>query len=157
MHLTFRPKTTTSWKLMPNRSFISKNWNFYTLGLISKMSLSVITVKPNSRNLLFWPFIYLSLPRFVICQLFVFTSWLHKFANSRFNNQKFVILSIKYECALKKLVKSQSGHTEMITSDLQRVFPNDHSVIIWQVFWFAKLFNDGGLTTIAIWEWLFLI
>ena len=61
---------------------------------------------------------------------------------------------IKKLCKSKKLVKSQSGHTEMITSDLQRVFPYDHSVI-WQVFWFAKLFNDGGVTTIAIWEWLF--
>ncbi len=41
----------------------------------------------------------------------------HSFTNSRFNNQKFVaaaLLSIKYKCALKKLVKSQSGHAEMI-------------------------------------------
>ena len=22
------------------------------------------------------------------------------------------------------------------------------------MLWFAKLFNDGGLTTIAIWEWI---
>ena len=36
---------------------------------------------------------------------------------------------------------------------LQRAFQHDHSVI-WRVFWFAKLFNDGGLTTIAIWEWV---
>ena len=40
-----------------------------------------------------------------------------------------------------------------VTCDLQRVFQHDHSVS-WHVFWFAKLFNDGGLTTIAIWEWL---
>ena len=30
---------------------------------------------------------------------------------------------------------------------------NCFSAVIWQVFWFAKFFNDGGLTTIAIWEW----
>jgi hypothetical protein len=52
---------------------------------------------------------------------------------------------------VKKLVKSQSGHAEKVTSDLQRVFPHDHSVI-WQVFWFAKLFHEGCLTTIAMWE-----
>ena len=65
---------------------------------------------------------------------------------------------------IKKLCKSKnlSNHRVVIrknplqvTSDLQRVFLYDHSVI-WQIFWFAKLFNDGGLTTIAIWEWLFL-
>ena len=37
-------------------------------------------------------------------------SWLHKFANSRFNNQKFVILSIEYECALK----NSSNHRVVI-------------------------------------------
>ena len=44
--------------------------------------------------------------------------------------------SIKSFANQKKLVKSQSGHTEMITSDLQRVFPYDHCVI-WRVFHFC--------------------
>ena len=61
-----------------------------------------------------------------------------------------------------KTLKNSSNHRVVIrknplqvTSDLQRVFLYDHSVI-WQIFWFAKLFNDGGLTTIAIWECIFI-
>ena len=106
----------------------------------------------NSRNLLFLPFIYLSLPRFVICELF--TSWLHKFANSRFNNQKFVILSIKYECALK----NSSNHRVVIRKwSLVICKGFFRMTTLWfdKFFWFAKLFNDGGVTTIAIWEWVF--
>ena len=37
--------------------------------------------------------------------------------------------SLKSFANQKKLVKSLIGHTEMITSDLQRDFPYDHSVI----------------------------
>ena len=53
----------------------------------------------------------------------------------------------------------------ILDSLLQRVFQHEHyfflsilkNLVKWQVFWLAKLFNDGGLSTIAIWEWLFLI
>ena len=106
----------------------------------------------NSRNLLFSPFIYLSLPRFVICELF--TSWLHKFANSRFNNQKFVILSIKYECALK----NSSNHRVVIRKwSLVICKGFFRMTTLWfdKFFWFAKLFNHGGLTTTSIWECTF--
>ena len=46
-----------------------------------------------------------------------------------FQQDHFYFLSI-----IKNLVKSQSGHGK-------RVFQHDHSVI-WQVFWFSKLFNN---------------
>ena len=44
---------------------------------------------------------------------------------------------MKYECALKKLVKSQSGHMEKPFADHWWSFPYDHSVI-WRVFKFCK-------------------
>ena len=82
---------------------------------------------------------------------------------------------------IKKLCKSKnlSNHRVVIlknplqvTCDLQRVFQHEHffflsilknlfkplknTSVIWQVFWYAKLCNVGGLTTIAIWEWTYL-
>ena len=60
--------------------------------------------------------------------------------------------------SLKKLVKSQSVmlHSAWPLCDLTSFLickaQHDHSVI-WQVFWFVKLFNHCGPTTIAIWEW----
>ena len=61
---------------------------------------------------------------------------------------------------VKKLCKSKNSSNHrlvmlknplQITCDLQRVFQHDQSVI-WRVFWFAKFFYRGVLTTIAIRE-----
>ena len=79
----------------------------------------------------------------------------HSFANSSFKDQKFVtaalLSTIEYECALK----NSSNHRVVmlkkllqITSDLQRVFKHGSNAILQKIF--AKLFNDGGLTTIAM-------
>ena len=65
----------------------------------------------------------------------LFKTWKRSFSYSNSSNTTI----IKKLCKSKKLVKSQSGHTEMITSDLQRVFLYDHSVI-WQVFLICKAF-----------------
>ena len=46
---------------------------------------------------------------------------------------------------VENLVKSESGHAEKpFACHMWSVFQHDYSVI-WQVFWFAKLFNDGGI------------
>ena len=52
---------------------------------------------------------------------------------------------------IEKLVKWRSGHTEMITSDLQRVFPYDHSVI-WQVFFDLQSFLMMAALLLLLYE-----
>ena len=54
-----------------------------------------------------------------------FSNVIYPFSYSNSSNATI----IKKLCKSKKLVKLQSGHTEMITSDLQRDFLYDHSVI----------------------------